>query len=362
MAWYDTVGSVLFGDSMNPNRGKFEDRNYLIGQMKAGVGAVQNRQAPQAGPASTVDTGRADQFRGREMQLADQLGQVASGQQRGAAELAARRAGRDALGNVLGAATMGRGASAAGAARAAARGAAQVGLGTSGQAAQAALGDQSAARQQLASVLGQGRQQDLATAGQNAQAQNQVMLANLQARLQAMGMNDEAIARYLNGISGINQAEAAARAGNNGLLPSLLQSGAQVGAAAMTGGAASDRRVKADIQPADDAIDEMLRGLKPYSWRYDFEQYDGGGVHPAVSRRDGELSSGVMAQDLLQTELGKRVVRGGSGWGGPTDDGSLLVIDEGAAVSMLMAAVARLGQRVDEQAAEIKALRGAKEE
>lgn len=355
MAWYDTVGSVLFGDSMNPNRGKFEDRNYLIGQMKAGVGAVQNRQAPQAGPASTVDTGRADQFRGREMQLADQLGQVASGQQRGAAELAARRAGRDALGNVLGAATMGRGASAAGAARAAARGAAQVGLGTSGQAAQAALGDQSAARQQLASVLGQGRQQDLATAGQNAQAQNQVMLANLQTRLQAMGMNDEAIARYLNGISGINQAEAAARAGNNGLLPSLLQSGAQVGAAAMTGGAASDERVKADVKPADDEVDAMLRGIKPYSWRYDFEGNEH--LQAVTTARDGQKLAGVMAQDLERTELGRLAVR--SLGDGPD---YLRVIDTDAATCLLLAAVARLGKRLDEAEAELKALRGAKQE
>lgn len=244
MGWTDSLGSVLFGQSLNPNRSKLEDRKYIMDQYRAGIAGAQGREAPQAqavnvGNASAIDTARGDQFRGREVALADQLSGVASGQQRGAGELAARRAGRDALGQVLGTATMARGANAAGAGRAAARGAAQVGLGTAGQAAQAAAGDQAQARGQLAGVLAQGRGQDLATAGQDAAARNQAQLQqaqlnqqtaleNMRARLQQMGMNDEAIARYLGGIVGVNTAEAQMRSGDNGLLPGLLQTGGQV--------------------------------------------------------------------------------------------------------------------------------------
>lgn len=251
MAWYDKVGSVLFGQSLDPNRGKFEDRKYIVDQFKQGIAGAQNRQAPQAqmttmGPASAIDTSRGDQFRGREVALADQLAGVASGQQRGAGELAARRAGREALNATLGTATMARGANAAVAGRAAARGAAQVGLNTAGAAGAAAVGDQAQARAQLAGVLGQGRAQDLSTAGQDAAARNQVMmqqaqlnqqtnLQNLEARLRQMGMNDQAIANYLQGISGLNQAEAANRAGDNGILPGLLQAGAQAAGYAMGG-------------------------------------------------------------------------------------------------------------------------------
>jgi hypothetical protein len=257
MAWYDGATSLLFGQSLNSDRSKLDDRKYLVDQFKQGITNAQQRQAPQAagasvGPAAAIDTSRGDQFRSQEMALAGQLSGVASGQQRGAGELAARRAGRDALGNVLGTATMARGANAAGAGRAAARGAAQVGLNTAGAAAQAAAGDQAQARGQLAGVLSQGRTQDLATAGQNAAAQNQAQLTqaqltqqtqleNMRARLQSMGMSDEVIGRYLAGLTGINTAEAQMRTGDNGLLPGLLQSGGQIlGAsqAAATGGAA----------------------------------------------------------------------------------------------------------------------------
>ena len=72
----------------------------LINQQYA---AANSRPVPQAnrttlGAPSMIDTTRADQFRQREIDLANQLSGVASGQQQGAGELAARRATANALG------------------------------------------------------------------------------------------------------------------------------------------------------------------------------------------------------------------------------------------------------------------------
>lgn len=159
--------------------------------------AANSRPTPKMAPTTMVDQGRADQFREREIALADQLAGVASGQQRGAGELAVGRQVQNALGQAYGSATMARGNNAAGGARAAARAAGSIGLGGAGMAQEAALSDQSAARSQLAGVLGQGRGADLGVAGQNAAAQNAQNSQQVGYDLQARGMNDQAIANYL---------------------------------------------------------------------------------------------------------------------------------------------------------------------
>jgi hypothetical protein len=74
MGWTDSLGSVLFGQSLNPNRSKLEDRRYIMDQYRAGIAGAQGREAPQAqavnvGNASAIDTARGDQFRGREVAL-----------------------------------------------------------------------------------------------------------------------------------------------------------------------------------------------------------------------------------------------------------------------------------------------------
>lgn len=250
---------LLLGSQGDPNRNKWEDADYIRTQAQQGIAGAQNRQAPQAagttignvrtGTGSQVATGRSDQFRDQQMGLAQQLQGVISGQQKGAGELAVERQAGRALGQAAGAATMARGAGAAGGARAAARASGAIGLGAAGQAQQAAMGDQMGARQQLAGILGQGREQDIGIAGQNANlqqsmnmanlsAENQrifqqagldqaTSLANMQARLQAMGMNDAAIANYLQQLGVMNQGQMAARGADNGIAGQLLSAGGQ---------------------------------------------------------------------------------------------------------------------------------------
>lgn len=239
----------LIGSQGQPDRNRWTDADYIRSTAQQGIAGAQNRQAPQAGrttisPVATVggiDQGNLNQVRAREMALADDLGRVASGQQAGAGELAVQRQGQRAMSNAAGAATMNRGSSAIGGARAAARAAGAIGLGTAGQAQQAAMGDQASARAQLAGVLGQTGGRDLGFAGldlnrnlANMSAENQrifqqagldqsTSLANMQARLQAMGMNDAAIANYLQTLGVMNQGELAARGQDNGVLGLGLQ-------------------------------------------------------------------------------------------------------------------------------------------
>ena len=198
-----------------------QDQNFIRDQLRNGVMAAQGRPTPQAqgirlGSTTNVDTGRSDQFRDREMELARQLSAVSTGQQKGAGELAVGRQVGQALGQAYGAATMARGNSAAGGARASARAAGSIGLGGAGMAKEAALGDQAAARAQLAAVLGQGRGADIGIASQNAGAANAAtsqqgqmdqatQLANMEAQLRARGMNDQAIAQYLGMLTQNNQ-------------------------------------------------------------------------------------------------------------------------------------------------------------
>lgn len=198
-----------------------QDQAFLRDQIRNGVASAQSRPAPQAGrtqlgQTANVNTTRSDEFRRREIELANQLAGVAGGQQKGAGELAVGRQVNSALGQAYGAATMARGNSAAGGARASARAAGSIGLGGAGMAKEAALSDQNAARAQLAAVLGQGRGADIGIASQNAGAANAGILqqgqmdqatamANMEAELRARGMNDQAIAQYLSMLAQNNQ-------------------------------------------------------------------------------------------------------------------------------------------------------------
>jgi hypothetical protein len=257
MAWYDFVKDIgggikdtlsggkelLFGSQGSADRNQWRDRDYIGDQARSGIAGAQGRPAPQAGSIQVgdvrqMDNGRSDQFRAQQLGLVGDLRGVASGQMQGAGELAVQRQAQRALGNAAGAATMARGNSAAGGARAAARAAGSIGLGAAGQAQQAALGDQQSARAQMAGILGQGREQDIGIAGANMSAENQrifqqaglnqaTSLANMQARLQAMGMNDAAIANYLQAIGAMNSSEMGARSQDNGIIGGLISGGAQ---------------------------------------------------------------------------------------------------------------------------------------
>jgi len=265
MSWYDYVPGVaiydeisgngqndpyrgivdnswMMGDpkvGLNPNDARFTGGDYERQTAQNGIFNAQNRRAPQ-GQASSMDQNNYNQWRGQQMGLANQLGQVASGQQKGAGELAVGRQIQSALAAQQSAAASARGANAMLGARAAARGAADVGVQGAGLASQAALQDQANARGLQAQVLGQGAQQDIGIAGQNAGFQQQMSLSNMQAQLQQMGLNDQATLGYLSALTGIDQAELSARLEQEklqvaqrdpGHLADVLKQGGQIAAA-----------------------------------------------------------------------------------------------------------------------------------
>lgn len=229
---------------IDPGQATLQDSNYLRGYLQNQLGGVGQRQAPQVG-TTQVNQDQANQFRGQQMSLAQQLAGVASGQQMGAGELATRRQFQQGLAAQLAQAQSARGYAAPLAAREAARGVGNMTVDAAGQSQQAALQDQMQSRGLLAQLVGQGREQDLGVAGQNAQMSQQSQLANQAAKLQQMGMNDAAIAQYLGQMYGIDATEMAQRIGlqqyNNsqtGYLGDLLQMAGQAGMAYITRGGA----------------------------------------------------------------------------------------------------------------------------
>jgi hypothetical protein len=267
------VGSFLFGgmgQSPNPKKAQLSDRDFIIHNIQGSLGAVNDRQAPQAGnttispvmtgQASQLNTAQADAARAQQQQLAGYYNNVITGQQAGAGELAAQRQAVRAAAAQHAMAASARGSNAALAARGAARNVADIGAGAAGAAQQAAMQDQAQAAGQMNQLTGTMRGQDIDVAGQNAQlkqnmnlsnlnAQNQQIfqqaglnqatsLANMQARLQTMGLNDQAALGYLAQLYGVNAAEMQARMaqeqaklGQQGFMGDLLSAGGTLGAA-----------------------------------------------------------------------------------------------------------------------------------
>lgn len=87
---------------------------------------------------------------------------------------------------------------------------------------------------------------------------------------------------------------------------------------------ASDERIKTNVQPAGTQVDQMLAGIKPV-------QFD-------VPRAGEQARTGIMAQDLMQSPMGARMVQ-------PAADGTLKV-DGSAALEGSLAANARLNERL----------------
>lgn len=306
--------------------------------------ATRGHTAPQAdrtqvGNVSRLDQSRSDEWRKQQMALANRLTGIASGQQQGAGELAVGRQVNRALAAQQAQARMARGSNAGIAARAGARGAADVTLAGAGQAREAALADQMAANQALAGVAQGARGQDLEAATQNMSAENQrifqqagldqaTSLANMQARLQQAGMDQQSALQYLAMLYGMDQAEMAARVGQD--VAQAQQVGGIIGAGGQLAGQfamASDRRLKRDVKRNARDVDEMLDALKPQRYRYKDEKHGKGEVH------------GIMAQDLEKSRAGRALVV-------ELPEGKH--VDVKKAVSAALAASARLNERVRE--------------
>ncbi len=293
-------GGATKGMASEPKSAAYQ-RNYLQGDF-------MQRQAPG------MDTSQSNQARDQQSQLAQMLMQQAGGQRQGAGELAVQRQAGNAMAQQTSMAQMARGAGAGMAARNAARSSADIGANAAGQAAIAQMQDQQSAQNQLGGLLGMQRQQDIGVAGANQQAQLAQQQQQLQGLAQMLGVDVAALQQDL-AKRGLAQQD-------KGMLPTLLQVGGQIGAAA-----ASDRNLKEHIVDADEQIDEILLHLSPKAYSYKDEKH---GAGPRV---------GIMAQDLERSEMGREIVI-------DTPEGKMLDVNK--ALSLALAAVARLDARVRE--------------
>lgn len=302
MGFFDSLGSVLFGGlgrSTNPADYSVANPQQANINYQMGMGQAQ------------VDPTQQAAFRQMQLQQAQQLQNIASGQAQGAGELAVQRQVAAAQAAQQAAARMARGGqNAALAMRNAANQQAQIGLGGAGQAQQAALSDQQAAQGQLAGVLGQGRGQDIGLAGQNAQLQQQRYGEDLGALTSLNG-------QQLGAQTGSMQAAL----GQQGIAGGLLNT-------AGTLLAKSDRSLKTDInEDAGPEIDDMLDNLVAKTYRY-------------KDPRNGEGErAGIMAQDLAKSKAGSALVVKL-----PNEDA--LGFDVTKAVSAALASTARLNARL----------------
>lgn len=235
----------------DPSNAQLGDKGYMSDIIKDGLGSVGGRQAPgmdrtRIGNVAQMDQGQSDQWRRRAIDLANQYGRVASGQEAGAGELGVNRQRDAALANQMAMQAGQRGSGAAMAGRTAARTSADIGQQSAGMAAESALADQMAARQALGQLTGQQRGMDINIAAQNMSAENQRIfqqagldqarnLAEMEAKLRQTGMNDAMITNYLSQLFGINNAEMQARlqqeATDAGRQTNMQQIGGMVSAA-----------------------------------------------------------------------------------------------------------------------------------
>ena len=117
--WFGNQGST----PIDPNAAKLQTAGANRDYINRALGGVAGREAPQAN-AAQLNQGNYNQWRAQQMGLANTLGQVASGQQAGAGELAVNRQIDQAMAAQQSAANSARGANAMLAGRQAVRGAA----------------------------------------------------------------------------------------------------------------------------------------------------------------------------------------------------------------------------------------------
>lgn len=248
------LGNFLFGgDATAGVDGNLRNGDYLSGFIKNQLGQPQQGaptvRAANAGGAQRLQLGANGQIDPQMMAMAGRLGSIATGQSKGAGELAVDRQVGQATAAQQAAARMSRGADAALAARNAARNTVDLGVAGAGQAQQAALGDQSSANQMLGGLLGGMRGQNIDVANANAQLGQQMALANAGfgqqaalanqgATMQQQQMNQQYQLGLLAQMLGVDTAtlqaqlgKAQVAAGDQGHLASLLQQGGQIAAA-----------------------------------------------------------------------------------------------------------------------------------
>lgn len=175
-----------------------------------------------------------------------------------------------------------------------------------GQAGMAKAQEQLNAQGALGNLLGQTRQQDIGMA----QLQSNDVLG--------VGSN----------INQANGIQAAAQEGQDSnrsnMLGAIGGAGAGVGSIAMM----SDKRLKTDIRRSSNSdLDDLLRDLQPTDYTYK----DGSGDR-----------TGIIAQDAEKSPIGQKMIR----HVGPEN---MRYIDTNSALSVVLAELGRIGQRLDER-------------
>lgn len=344
MSWYNPLswGADPKVD-LDPAKVKLQSGGYIRDMGQQQISSVMGRQAPQASKTHIGQVAQAPvsgQFRQGQVQLADRLSSIASGQQAGAGELAARRMTDRGIAQQAGTAASMRGSNAALGALSAARGQTDIAAAGMQQAREAALQDQQSAMGQLGQVYGQGRQGDIQVGLANMDAQNQrtfqqaqlnqaTSLANAEARLRMQGMNDQAINQYLGQLYNVDAAEMQALLEQDKMRVAQRSEGygADLIAAAgpVAAAAASDRRLKKDVVSGETHLSELF-SAKPYSYEYKDDKWGKG-------RR-----TSPMAQDLEKSSIGKAMVS-------ETDKGEKIV-DYGKGLGSMFAGISWLNRRL----------------
>lgn len=313
----------------------YVDRDQIHSVINRGLDVTgYGRSPPQIGQTA-IDPTQQAQFRQYQIDQANRLNAIASGQQMGAGEMATRRAAQQAYAQQVGMANMQRGGGAPYAGLGAARNQTMISGNAAGQAQQAGLSDQQQANAQLTNALAQGRGADIGLATSQAQMNQAQQLANADMQMRQMGLDDQTRLAYLQQLAqmnateltGQNAAAVASNQQNNALLGAGISAGGQILGAYLQnrGQVASDERLKKDVSDARDEMDEMLDALSPKSYSYKDEKFGAG-------RR-----AGIMAQDMERSKAGKRIVE-------DTPEGKMLDVNK--ALSAALAASARLNERV----------------
>lgn len=319
MAWWDNIINPLgavgqqqiggqnynFGNLANPQAiGQGLEKSFGLGQYDPKYGDLQGLRGQvglgntQGGAAAGfADQGQAN-YSGRDTQNLGESRQYLQDLASGKNSMAAAQLQQGLAQSVAQQRSMAAGATpqnAAAAQRSAANNAATMGYGLSGQQAIAGLAERNAAQQQLTALDLQRRQQDLQAALQSRQ---------------------NAVNAYGQGTQGYGTA-----------LQNPVK-GADVGsfAPALLAMAASDERLKTDVEDGDASARKMLDGLRSYAFKYKDEKYGRGKQY------------GVMAQDLERSGLKHAVI----------DTPAGKMVDGAKAATSALGLVAALGRRVAE--------------
>lgn len=327
------LGGQIFGNGEDPGIlgvGMFDAKKYDIneGAFKDGgtydsrrsqfanqLSQAMSRQAPTV-QGVQINQDPANQVRGRQMTLADQLTAQAAGQGPSLATMQLKQASDRNLANAMAFAASQRGGGGL-----ALRNVRNQQTDIMGQAARdaamARMQEQLTAREQLAGVLQGTRGQDLTVATSQAELQNAANLANQKALLEQQGLNDAQARFYNQGMmdldmkqrealmaleklkteqqSSNNQARAQAYAGAASARGNLI-GGVGSGIAA----AFSDERLKEDVEEGEGDLDKFLKGFSlgqnkesndPYSGQKKAGEAMGSGIGQALkSKPDTELA------------------------------------------------------------------------